>query len=66
MVVIFIRFFTVFLIIWERDRDRRVHESPHQIFDDYEKSPIADHFCEEAYGRKGHGQVPKSKGTLFN
>jgi hypothetical protein len=27
---------------------------------------ICDHFCEDAYGRDGHGHASKSKETLYN
>ena len=29
--------------------------------DNYDKNLIDDHFCEDAYGRNGHGLVSKSK-----
>ena len=56
----------MFLLIWKRDRDRRVLEHPHK--NDHQLmtiiNTIFEHFCENAQGREGHGHVLKSKETL--
>jgi len=49
-------------MIRKRNRDRCAQEHPHQMLkdDNYDKNLIDDHFCEDAYGRNGHGLVSKS------
>jgi hypothetical protein len=46
-------------MILKRDRDRRVHERPQKCSGTtiMIKSHIWGHFCEDAYGRNGHGHA---------